>query len=104
NRTGGNLKSCSVGKVQTTSCRDVFPNGPIGVAQYGGGKVVEFDGDGKQFWEATVPQPISAARLPNGHTLVASHNTKQQVLVLDKDGKIVWEHTIAGHATRAWRR
>jgi hypothetical protein len=101
---GKEVKSFDVGNVQTTSSLDVLPNGHVVVAQYGNHKLVEFDSNGKLVWEASVPSPISAMRLPNGHTLTTSHQGPKQVIELDEKGKVVWDYAIAGHATRARQR
>jgi HEAT repeat protein len=100
---GKQLKTFSVGNVQTTSSLDVLSNGHIVVGHYGDGKVSEFDGDGKAVWQATVPSPISLVRLPNGNTLVTSQHP-QQVVELDRGGKVVWQYQASGHPTRARRR
>jgi HEAT repeat protein len=100
---GKELKSFTVGNAQTTSSLDVLVNGHIVVGQYGNGKVVEFDRDGKAVWQATVPSPISVVRLPSGNTLVTTQHP-QQVLELDRGGKTVWEYQATGHPTRARRR
>src|SRR5207249_3394963 len=84
--SGNELKRFPVGNVQTTSSLDLLPNGHVLVAQYGSGKLVEFDADGKQVWTAAVPSPISVVRLPNGHTLATSHQGQRQVVELDASG------------------
>jgi hypothetical protein len=67
-------------------------------------KVVEFDADGKAVWEASVPQPVSASRLANGHTLIASHQWPPKVLEVDRSGKVVWEYQPGSRPIRAKRR
>jgi HEAT repeat protein len=100
---GKELKSFAVGNAQTTSSLDVLVNGHIVIGQYGDGKVVEFDRDGKAVWQAAVSSPISVVRLPSGNTLVTSQHP-QQVIELDRDGKTVWDYQATGHPTRARRR
>jgi hypothetical protein len=51
-----------------------------------------------------VQQPVSAVRLPNGNTLVASQTWPPKVFELDRAGKTVWEHQPANRPTRAKRR
>jgi hypothetical protein len=102
--TDGNIvKSFPVGQVQTFVRFDVLPNGRVLVPQYGTSRVVEYDGDGKQVWQAQVANPTSAMRLPNGNTLVGSQ-TAASVLELDRSGKEVWSHRATGQVWRAWRR
>lgn len=53
---------------------------------YGDGRVAEFDAAGQQLAEWKVPNPVSALRLPDGHTLVGS-----ALGVTEYDGdKLVW--------------
>lgn len=100
---GREVKTFSVGRVNFTSGFDVLPNGRVLVPQYGSNKVIEFDPDGKQVWEASVSMPNSATRLPNGHTLVASNNS-QRLVELDRAGKVVWEYKDGNRPWRARRR
>jgi outer membrane protein assembly factor BamB len=65
---------------------------------YGSNKVAEYDLSGKLLWEANVPTPSSAQRLPNGNTLVSSGT--QRVLELDRTGQTVWE---AKEKIRPWK-
>jgi hypothetical protein len=62
------------------------------------GKVAEFDADGKMVWHTAVQSPVSATRLPNGHTLVITMSNL--VVELDREGQTVWRHSTEG---RAWR-
>jgi hypothetical protein len=82
---------------------EVLGNGRILVPQYGANKVVEFDADGKQVWEATVMQPSSVVRLANGNTVVAS-NATGRVVEVDRTGKEVWDYKGEGRLMRARRR
>src|SRR5262249_13042053 len=50
------------------------------VASSNTGQVIEVDRAGKIYWEGKVPGACGIARLPNGHTLVAS---SQRVVELD---------------------
>ena len=88
--TGKETKSFAAGPIAYNGM-DALPNGRVLIAQINNNKVVEYDGDGKIVWEATVQQPTSAVRLPNGNTLVACQGPGQLV-ELDRGGKVVWEH------------
>jgi hypothetical protein len=101
---GKELKSFPVGQVYGIgSSIDVLPSGRVLVPLYSQGKVVEFDPDGKQVWEAAVPQPTSVSRLPNGNVLVTSRNARA-VVEIDRSGKEVWKHATDGMPMKASRR
>jgi HEAT repeat protein len=82
---------------------DGLANGRILVAHTNTGKVVEYDIEGKVVWEASVPQPTAATRLPNGNTLVASSNN-QRVVEVDRAGRVVSEHKDGNRPWKARRR
>ncbi|OAI46048.1 hypothetical protein AYO44_12000 [Planctomycetaceae bacterium SCGC AG-212-F19] len=83
---------------------EVLPNGHVLVPMKDANKVVEYDAEGKQIWEATVEEPIAAIRLPNGHTLITTLNQRRAVEV-DGAAQEVWEYRSAdSRVTRAWRR
>jgi hypothetical protein len=65
------------------------------------GRVLEVDSAGTVLWEAQLPGACGVARLPDGHTLVA---TQGKVVELDAEGKSVWEKTVDGYVRRAHRR
>jgi HEAT repeat protein len=88
---GKEEKSFGVGQIMWGGGADVLPNGNILVPQWNGNKVVEYDQDGKQVWEAPFQWPSSAVRLPNGNTLVSSQNSNK-IGEINKAGKVVWEH------------
>jgi HEAT repeat protein len=69
---------------------DVLANEHVVVPAYSFNKVSEYDANGKEVWSASVTQPVSAKRLPNGNTLVTSLNPPK-VVELDRAGKVVWE-------------
>jgi HEAT repeat protein len=71
------------------------------VANSATGRVIEVAPDGKLLWEGKVPGACGVARLPNGHTLVA---TAQRVVELDRDAKAVWEKRSTGYVRRVYRR
>jgi HEAT repeat protein len=78
--TGKELKTVNVLPPQLYGSNiEVLPNGRILAPQYSNNKVVEYDADGKVTWEATIAQPTSVQRLPNGHTLVGSMYSMQMV-------------------------
>ena len=69
------------------------------VSVYATNKITEYDADGKTVWEATVAQPGTPTRLPNGNTLVVSANAR--IVELDRSGKVVSE--LKDLAVRPWR-
>ena len=73
------------------NCLEVLANGRILVAGLTANKVTEYDLEGQTVWEASVPLPTHAFRLPNGNTLVSLQNPGK-VLELDRNGKTVWEY------------
>ncbi|MSQ94504.1 MAG: hypothetical protein EXR98_08100 [Gemmataceae bacterium] len=57
---------------------DVLPNGHVLVAQFGQGRVTEYNQDGGQVGNPIViAQPNSVVRLPNGNNLVTSYQQRQ---------------------------
>jgi hypothetical protein len=83
------------GGVQTTNSLTPLPDGHVLVVSYGGGDVHEYDPAGKSVWRASLPRPLCALRLPNGHTLVSSQD---MVLVeYDRAGKEVGRREAQGH-------
>jgi hypothetical protein len=101
--TGREIKSFPV-NVSTSGGRiDVLPNGHVLVPEHRGNRLVEYNGDGKQVWEATVEQPVAAVRLPNGNTLVTSMS-ERRAIELDPKGKEVWSYRADTRVTRAFRR
>jgi hypothetical protein len=103
-RTLRDIKSFPVGHVGNLfGSFDVLPNGNVLVPQFGQHRVVEFDGNGREIWQAQVQLPNSVMRLPNGHTLVSSLNTRQ-IVELDRNGRDVWSYTIDGQTLFQARR
>ena len=101
---GKELKSFPVGLVYTIGAHfTVLPNGHLIVPQYSASRVVEFDGDGKEIWTATVAQPTCVTRLPNGNTLVGSRFTRA-IVELDRTGKEVSKTMADGRPTQIERR
>jgi hypothetical protein len=101
--TGKEIRQFASGPVQQFVGLDVLPAGKFLVPQTAANQVVELDADGKVSWKAPVPLPISAVRLSNGHTLVASFQG-QRVVELDKAGKQVQEIKPDGRPWKARRR
>ena len=83
---------------------DVLPNGHVLVANTWQNKVQEYDPDGKVVWEANVVQPHSAARLPNGNTLVSTQQWPAKLYELDRQGKQVAETPVQTFVQRARKR
>ncbi len=88
---GKETKTITIGQPTWNSNIEMLPGGRILVPMHNLNKVIEYDSDGKQVWEAAVQWPQSVQRLPNGNTLVASANT-QKIVELNRAGRVVWEH------------
>ncbi len=79
----------------------VLPNGHYLCCMYGDQVVREFDPQGRLIREIKAPGgPHSAARLPNGNTLIAvadrvksAKGIETGLIEVDKDGQIVWRIT-----------
>jgi hypothetical protein len=54
------------------------------------GKVVEYDGNGKEIWSIAAPSAWAAIRLKNGNTLI-SGNQHGYVREVNNNGETVWE-------------
>jgi HEAT repeat protein len=93
---GKEVKTFNVGQAHWMTSIEALPGGRVLVPQPNLSKVIEYDSDGKQVWEAAVQLPFSATRLPNGNTLVASPNSGK-VVELNRSGRVVWEHKTAGN-------
>jgi HEAT repeat protein len=94
--SGKEIKTFNVGQAHWMTSIEALPGGRVLVPQPNLSKVIEYDGDGKQVWEAAVQYPFSATRLPNGNTLVASPNSGK-VVELNRSGRVVWEHKTQGN-------
>ena len=82
----------------------VLPDDHVLVSSWNAGKVMEYDGDGKQVWESNVQQASNFYRLSNGHTLVTSLN-QTEIVELDQAGKVVHEmKDLTFHPWRVSRR
>jgi HEAT repeat protein len=83
---------------------DVMANGHVIVPISWQNRVIEYDKEGKVVWEKNVTQPMSAFRLPNGNTMVATQQWPAKVYEIDKDGKQVAEVTPPNYIIRAKKR
>lgn len=101
---GRELRSFPVGQIYSMGGNlDLVPGGRFLVPLYRENQVVEYDLEGNKVWQAGVPAPISAVRLPTGNTLVVSR-TQQTVVELDRDGRETWSRKIDGRPWRARQR
>ncbi len=67
------------------------------------GSVVEIGADGKERWKIdSVDGPMDVQMLPTGRLLIAEHNA-QRVTERTRDGRIVWEHKVAGEPVSCQR-
>jgi HEAT repeat protein len=101
--SGHELKSVRLQGVSNWG-NDLLPKGGAVVPLSWQNKVMEYDADGKIVWEASVPQPMSAFRLPNGNTLVSVQQWPPKVIELDRQGKQVAETAATNYVQRATRR
>jgi len=99
---GKETKTFHIGQPTWNSNIEMLPGGRILVPMHNINKVVEYDSDGKQVWEAAVQWPQSVQRLPNGNTLVASANT-QKIVELNRAGRVVWEHKTTNQMDQPFR-
>jgi HEAT repeat protein len=100
---GRELKSVRLQGVSSPG-NEVLPNGGVLVPLSWQNKVTEYDDEGKVVWESSLPQPLSACRLPNGHTLVSTQQSPAKIVELDRTGKQVGEMTVPPFVQRATRR
>jgi hypothetical protein len=81
---------------------DLTRNKCVLVPCFGQNRVSEYDADGRLLWEAAVPGPVSAERLPDGQTLIAC--TPPRVIELDRVGQVVWQYEPGRAVVQATRR
>jgi len=60
------------------------------ITDYGSGKVIEVDHNGKQVWQLNVKSPWGCQGLPNGNRLISSY-TGKFVAEYEQDGNEVWK-------------
>jgi HEAT repeat protein len=82
----------------------VLPAGRFLVPEQTQGKLKEFDMSGKVLWEGKAPNSRVVVRLPNGNSLLCCHNGDHRVVEVNREGRIVWEQKLEGHAHFASRR
>jgi hypothetical protein len=98
---GARIRSVPLPKESMWVGIEDLPGGRFLLANSSSGRVIEVDPSGKIVWESKVPGACGVARLPNGHTLVATVN---RVVELDRTGKEVWERRSDGYVRRVHRR
>src|SRR5262249_3912360 len=90
-------------RVHTSGGRvDVQPDGRVLIPQLHNDQVLEYDANGRQLRRIPFDSPIAALRLPSGHLLITSMESKLAVQ-LDAAGKLVWEYGQDTRVTRALR-
>ena len=62
----------------------VLPSGRLLTANYGQGRVIELDEQGRVMWEHKIARPSDAYRLPGGRTLIT---TAEQIVEIDLQGR-----------------
>ncbi len=67
----------------------VLPGERVLVVEQQAGRITERDRKGTIVWQWAAANPVTAQRLPNGNTFVA---TRQQLVVVDRNGKEVFSH------------
>lgn len=102
---GNEIRAFPVGQVYTMGGSiDAVPGGRFLLALYRENRVVEYEATGGRIvWQASVPYPTSAVRLPGGNTLVVSM-TGNRVVELNPAGQEVWSYNPEGRPWRARRR
>jgi HEAT repeat protein len=101
--TGKELKNFRTQGVSNYG-NEVLANGNVLIPVSWQNKVCEYDKDGKLVWEKTVNQPMSAWRMPNGNTLVATQSWPTKLVELDREGKQIAEINTTNYTMRAKRR
>ncbi|NBO91556.1 MAG: hypothetical protein EBV06_04475 [Planctomycetia bacterium] len=66
-----------------------LPKDRVLVAEHNAGRVTERDSKGDIVWEHRVSSPLSAQRLPNGNTFIA---TREGLIEVNPKGVTVWEY------------
>jgi hypothetical protein len=101
---GKEVRGFPVGMINMLgSTFELLPGGRVLVPLYRDNRVVEYDTSGRVVWQANVPGPITATRLPNRNTLVASA-TGQRLVEINRDGSEVWSYMLEGRPWRVRRR
>jgi hypothetical protein len=102
---GKEKKNVTLAQYPQYNQNEILNNGNILIPQgFNGNAVYEYDKDGKEVAKfTTVPTPMHATRLPNGHTLIISQNN-YQLYEVDKNGKEVKTWATGTYVYRARRR
>ncbi|HMO14297.1 MAG TPA: PQQ-binding-like beta-propeller repeat protein [Pirellulaceae bacterium] len=66
-----------------------IPFGRLLVCEYGSGRIVEIDLDGKVLWETSLTNAFACKGLPNGHRLVGQY-AQGTITEFDERGEAVW--------------
>lgn len=105
NAKGAVLKEFQVPNVATVyGSIDILPNGNILIPDFQQMRVVEYDTNGTQISQLATPlRPNTAARLPQGHTLVSSMNAST-VTEFNRAGQAVWSFDVEGQVYNTRRR
>lgn len=67
-----------------------LPGERVLVAEHQANRVTERSSKGEIVWEKRIAEPLTAQRLANGHTMIA---TKQRLVVVDRGGKEVSQYS-----------
>ncbi|HWY86190.1 MAG TPA: HEAT repeat domain-containing protein [Gemmataceae bacterium] len=82
---------------------DVLADGGVLMPDFQQNRVIEYSADGKPLRTFNVQWPNSVMRLPNGHTLVSSHDSRR-IAEFDSGGREVWTHVLEGMPFNSRRR
>ncbi len=98
---GQTVRSFSAG-LEWCSTFEVLPNGHYLVPQRRVNRVVEFNQIGRVVWKCRVNEANTAARLPNGHTLVwtGDQGGPHAIVEVDRSGKVLFEQSVQGRVFR----
>lgn len=96
--SGKEVKSFAVDYKGDSGCiLDLTPRGSLLITRGSTSTAMEFDLDGKNFWQIQSPgTPGIATAVRNGHVMVASFY-QSSVAQLDRTGKVVWQHQTPGY-------
>lgn len=94
-RSGKEIKTITIPNVYYNQ-NEVLDNGNVLVPLGWNNLLAEYNAEGKEVWRASVPQPMHATRLSNGHTLVSSQNWPYRIYEIDKKGAQVGDNQTNG--------
>jgi HEAT repeat protein len=75
--------------LQYATDAQILPGDRVLIVEQQASRVSERDRKGAILWQKNVPNPLACQRLANGQTFIA---TRQNLLVVDRDGKEVFSH------------